>query len=104
MTKEERHLWYDFLRSYPVKFYRQRRIETYIVDFYSNESRLVIEIDGGQHYETDQQLYDLERTKRLEMYGLTVLRFTNTDIQQHFTSVCQSIDIWIKKQSSLNQD
>ncbi len=50
MTKEERHLWYDFLRTYPVRFLRQKVIDNYVVDFYCNEARLVIELDGSQHY------------------------------------------------------
>ena len=51
MTKEERHLWYDFLRAYPVRFSRQKVLGKYIADFYSAEAKLVIELDGSQHYE-----------------------------------------------------
>ena len=51
MTPEERHLWYDFLRLYPVRFLRQKVIDAYIVDFYCSRARLVIELDGSQHYE-----------------------------------------------------
>ena len=51
MTKEERHLWYDFLRGLPVMVHRQKVIGKYIVDFYIAEANLVIELDGSQHYE-----------------------------------------------------
>ena len=54
MTKEERRLWYDFLRTYPAHVYRQRVIGHYIVDFYCAEAKLVIELDGSQHYEPEE--------------------------------------------------
>ena len=73
MTPEERHLWYDFLKSYPVKFYKQRRVKQYIVDFYCRQARLVIEIDGGQHYEEDALRYDEQRNQLLERCGLYVM-------------------------------
>ena len=82
MTKEERHLWYDFLRTYPVKFYKQRRIGNYIADFYCKEAGLIIELDGGQHYDEAGMKSDQERTAVLESYGLTVIRFTNLDIHK----------------------
>ncbi len=63
MTKEERHLWYDFLRQYPVRFLRQKVIDNYIVDFYCAKAKLVIELDGGQHYEESIQRYDKIRTE-----------------------------------------
>ena len=75
MTKEERHLWYDwydFLRTYPVKFYKQRRIGNYIADFYCKEAGLIIELDGGQHYDEAGMKSDQERTAVLEFYGLTL--------------------------------
>lgn len=74
MTKEERHLWYDFLRGYPVRFSRQKVLGRYIADFYSAEARLVIELDGSQHFEEDNLLKDAERTAFLEAYGLRVIR------------------------------
>jgi very-short-patch-repair endonuclease len=92
MTREERHLWYDFLRDYPVKFYRQRSIDRYIVDFYCSKANLVIELDGGQHTEADAVEYDKSRTEILEKYDLEVLRFTNTEINRQFYAVCTVID------------
>ena len=74
MTKEERHLWYDFLRGYPVSFLRQKVIGKFIVDFYCAEAKLVIELDGSQHGEAEAIEYDSERTAFLKNYGLTVLR------------------------------
>ena len=66
MTKEERHLWYDFLRSYPVRFLRQKVIDNYIADFYCHEARLIIELDGSQHYEDKGLLKDKIRTEKIE--------------------------------------
>ena len=77
MTKEERHLWYDFLRSYPIRFSRQKVLGKYIVDFYSAEAKLVIELDGSQHYDEKSIEYDAARTAFLEAYGLTILRIPN---------------------------
>lgn len=91
MTPQERHLWYDFLREHPVKFYKQRIIGPYIVDFYCASAKLVIEIDGSQHYEEQGQLHDAERTAYLEALGLKVLRFSNADINRRFKSVCEAI-------------
>ena len=80
MTKEERHLWYDFLRSYPVRFSRQKVLGKYIADFYCAEAKLVIELDGSQHYEPDNAQKDDERTEFLKEYGLKVIRIPNNEI------------------------
>lgn len=96
MTKEERHLWYDFLRTYPIKFSRQKILGKYIVDFYSAEAKLIIEFDGSQHYEERGLEKDIERTKYLEQYGLTVLRIPNNYVNQNFESVCEYIDNEVK--------
>ena len=92
MTLQERHLWYDFLRGYPVKIYRQRIINNYIADFYCHAARLVIELDGIQHYEEDSLAYDEERTKVFEKYGIMVLRFSNFEINENISAVCRMID------------
>ena len=96
MTKQERKLWYDFLRSYPVKVYKQRIIEHFIVDFYCHSARLVIELDGSQHYMDEGQRYDEKRTEILEQNGLQVLRFSNKDVDENFEGVCLMVDkvIW----------
>ena len=100
MTKEERHLWYDFLRSYPVRFSRQKVLGKYIADFYSAEVRLLIELDGSQHYEDDNMEKDAERTAFLEQYGLTIIRVPNNEISRNFRGVCEYIDAAVKQSLS----
>ena len=96
MTPHERKLWYLFLRNYPVKIYRQRIIGSFIVDFYCASARLVIEVDGSQHYEPQGMAYDAERSQFLSDLGLEFLRFSNRDIDRNFRSVCEQIDITIQ--------
>ena len=98
MTKQEKHIWYDFLRKYPIKIYRQRSIGRYIVDFYCSKAHLVIEIDGSQHYTKEGLAYDEKRTAALEMYKLKVIRFSNREIDEQFERVCWEIDQVIKAQ------
>ena len=97
MTKEERRLWYDFLRDYPLRFMRQRPIDRFIVDFYCAGAKLVIELDGGQHYEDDGIGKDAERTERLKAEGIDVLRYTNTEVMKHFDAVCEDIDREVRR-------
>ena len=97
MTPWERKLWYEFLRSYPTRFQRQKAIGNYIVDFYCAKARLVIELDGGGHYESRQIEQDAHRTKELEAMHLTVLRICNLDIDRNFVGVCQAIDLAVHK-------
>ena len=92
MTKEERHLWYDFLKQLPVTVHRQKAIGNYIVDFYIAEAKLVIELDGSQHFEEDGIKRDEARNGYLQAQGLTILRYANSDVNQNFQGVCQ--DIW----------
>ncbi len=93
MTKEEGVLWHMFLKSLPVHFYRQRIIEHYIVDFYCPAAKLVIEVDGSQHYEKQAAVdYDDRRTSFLEKKGLTVLRIQNVDINKNLRGVCEEIE------------
>jgi len=93
LTKEERHLWYDFLKSYPIRFLRQKVIDNYIVDFYCHSARLIIELDGSQHYEENGLLKDKIRTERIEQRNLTVIRIPNNEVNKNFEGVCQYIDI-----------
>ena len=95
-TPWERKLWYNFLRNYPIRFQRQKAIGNYIVDFYCAKAKLVIELDGGGHYEKEQIENDKLRTKELEKLNLKVLRFCNTDIDNNFYAVCEYIDNAIK--------
>ena len=96
MTPHERKLWYLFLRKYPVKIYKQRIIGKYIVDFYCASAKLVIEVDGSQHYEPQGKAYDMERSAFLSALGLEVLRFSNREIDRDFRGVCEQIDITIQ--------
>ena len=91
-TKQENHLWYDFLKKHPLQFNRQRIIGDYIVDFHCPKAKLVIELDGSQHYKGDAIEYDKQRTDYLESLGLMVMRFTNVDIDRNFDGVCQVIE------------
>ena len=100
MTKEERHLWYDFLHTYPVRFSRQKVLRKYIADFYSAEAKLVIELDGSQHYEDGNMEKDTERTTFLEGYGLTVIRIPNNEVSRNFQGVCEYIDAAVKQSLS----
>ena len=96
MTKEERHLWYDFLRQYPVRFVRQKILGHYIADFYCAKARLVVELDGGGHYTPEQIEKDKARMKELEDMNLTILRICNLDIDRNFSGVCEYIDLIVK--------
>ena len=91
MTKEERHLWYDFLKTLPVTVNRQKVIGHYIVDFYCAAAKLVIELDGSQHYEASGQSADRERDAYLGSLGLTVRRYSNLDVSRNFRGVCDDI-------------
>lgn len=101
MTKEENHLWYDFLQKYPIRFSRQKVLGKYVADFYSAKAKLVIELDGSQHYTEEGEKYDEERTAFLEEYGLTVLRIPNIEVQRNFMSVCQYIDNAVQRNLGL---
>ena len=97
MTKEEKHLWYDFLKTYPVRFLRQKVIDNYIVDFYCHQARIIIELDGSQHYEEQGMLNDKIRTEALEDRHLTVIRIPNNEINSNFHSVCDYIDMCVRQ-------
>ena len=92
MTPQERHLWYNFLRDYPVRIYRQRSIDRFIADFYCSKARLVIELDGSQHYTPEGMDYDEWRSGILKKYNLDVLRIGNLDVDRNFRAVCEYID------------
>ena len=100
MTKEERHLWYDFLKNYPIKFTRQKVLGKYIADFYCAKANLVIELDGSQHYEDVGLMNDEKRTQYLEQYGIKVIRISNLDVLKNFEGVCMYIDNEIKQSLS----
>ena len=100
MTKEERHLWYDFLRGYPMKFTRQKVLGKYIADSYCAKANIVIELDGSQHYEDEGLINDEKRTEYLEQYGIKVIRISNLDVLKNFDGVCMFIDNVVKQSLS----
>ena len=102
MTKEERHLWYDFLRNHSARFTRQKILGKYIADFYSPSAKIVIELDGSQHYDEVQKQKDAERTKYLEGYGLRIIRIPNNEVNQNFRGICEYIDEIVKQSLSQN--
>ena len=97
MTRQERHLWYNFLRNYYVKVYRQRTIDNYVADFYCPAAKLVVELDGGQHYTEKKMLDDEHRSLIINQYGIHVVRIPNNEIDNNFYSVCTYLDSIIKK-------
>ena len=100
MTKEERHLWYDYLRNYPVRFSRQKVLGKYIADFYCAEAKLVVELDGSQHYDPTEMIKDEERTAFLQGYGLKIIRIPNNEVFKNFRGVCEYIDLAVKQSLS----
>ncbi len=104
MTPQERKLWYCFLRDYPVKMYKQRIIGRYIVDFYCASAKLVIELDGSQHYEEAGMEKDRKRTAYLESLGLRMVRYSNADVNFRFQSVCDEINRLIQNPDARRND
>ncbi len=97
MTKQEKHLWYDFLCKYPIRFQRQKPIDNFIADFYCHKAKLVVELDGNQHYTDEGLKYDGDRSDVLARYNLEVIRFSNMDVDQNFAAVCEAIDEKVKE-------
>ncbi len=91
MTKEERKLWYEFLKTLPVTIHRQKVIGNFIADFYCAEAGIAIELDGSGHYEEEQKKKDKEKENYLNSLGIRVLRYTNLDVLINFEGVCEDI-------------
>ena len=102
MTKEEKHLWYDFLKRLPITVNRQRKIERFIVDFYISVYKLVIELDGSQHGDPENRIKDEERDAVLDAFGIKVLRYTNEDVNKNFDGVCRDIMKHIERRGGVN--
>jgi very-short-patch-repair endonuclease len=98
-TPQENKLWYRFLNKYPVRFKRQKPIDNFIVDFYCDTAKLIIELDGSQHYTEEGLQYDEARSRILEHYDLCVLRISNADVDKSFEGVCQLIDETVKQRT-----
>ena len=97
MTKEERHLWYDFLRTYPIRFSRQKVIGKYILDFYCAQVKIAVELDGSQHFQDAGLQKDMERTAYLAQYNIHVIRIPNNEVTKNFRGVCEHIDGVVKQ-------
>ena len=97
MTREEKRLWYDFLKDHPIRFLKQKVIDNYVVDFYCHTARLIIELDGSQHYEPEGKLKDKIRTEKIESRDLTVIRIPNYEVNKNFRGVCDYIDMILRE-------
>jgi len=91
MTKEEKHLWYDFLKKLPITVKRQEVIDNYIVDFYIPQVKIIIELDGSQHYTEEGEAKDSVRDNTLGKFGIKILRYTNREVNRNFDGVCRDI-------------
>ncbi len=100
MTRHEKKLWYDYLSKYPIRWYKQRIIDNFVVDFFCYKAMLAIELDGIQHNTEEAMAYDAERTQTLERYGIKVLRFSNFDVDINFEMVCLEIDKTVRERLS----
>jgi len=93
LTDAEKLLWRKIRKKQigNLQFYRQRPIGSYIADFYCDKAKLIIEIDGGQHYEKENILKDRTRDEYFRKIGLRVVRFTNLDILKNIDNVVESV-------------
>ena len=91
MTKEEMHLWLDFLKYLPLTIHRQKVIGNYIADFYIPKAKIVIELDGSQHFEPKHSEKDRERDAYMKRFGILVLRYTNEYVNRFFSDLCDDI-------------
>ena len=94
MTAAETFLW-SKIRMKQVKsrwFYRQKPIGEYIVDFYCPGAKLVVEVDGGQHFSSEAAEYDKARSEYMAGLGLRVIRFTNTEVLTNIEGVIEVIE------------
>ena len=99
MTREEKQLWYRFLRQYPIQFKRQVTCGAYILDFYCPKAKLAIELDGSYHKHSAISANDKARDEYLVSNGIYVMRFPNRDIWHDFDRVCKQIDYVVKERS-----
>jgi len=104
MTRQERKLWYEFLKTYPIRFQRQKTIQQYIVDFYCHQARIAIELDGSQHYDPKIIEYDAKRTRQLNGLSVEILRFSNLDIERNFVGVCTVIHNKVQEKLNMSSN
>ena len=98
-TPWERKLWYEFLKDYPIRFQRQKPIGSFIVDFYCAKAKLVIELDGGGHFEPKEMNYDQYRTNELNKQNIEVFRICNNEIDKNFSYICEYIDFLVRQRT-----
>ena len=96
MTKQERHLWYDYLCHYPVRVMRQKVIGLFIADFYCASAKIIIELDGRQHLTEERKQRDYERDRFMLKFGIETIRYSNLEVDSQFETVCADIDLQIK--------
>ncbi len=99
MTPQEKQLWYHFLSKYSVRVLKQKVIGNFIADFYCAKAKLVIELDGSQHYMDEGLAYDEARTEAINAYGIEVIRFSNSEVDENFAGVCEKIDLAVKQRT-----
>lgn len=97
MTAAEKKLWFEYLRGHKYRFFRQKVIGNYILDFYCQRLKLGIELDGETHVGDKNEEYDKKRTKELEGFGIKILRFWNYDVLGGLGAVQSIIEKEIKK-------
>ena len=92
VTEAERCLWARLrLKHLGHVFYRQKPIGEYIVDFYCPKAKLVVEVDGGQHFTVDKASNDRVRDEYMRSLGLTILRFSNSEVLNNTDSVAETV-------------
>ena len=99
MTPEENHLWYDFFKKIPQTVHRQKVIGKYVVDFYIASCKIVVELDGKQHFKPKNVEADKIRDAYFEGLGILVLRYSNRQVNEAFVQVCRDIESNIQKRS-----
>jgi len=90
-TEEENKLWHILLKKIRPRFLRQRVIGNYIVDFCCPKLKLIIEVDGEQHYMPENEKYENKRTAFLEQSGYKIIRFYNSDVNRLIRNAEQTI-------------
>ncbi|TCK62459.1 endonuclease domain-containing protein [Seleniivibrio woodruffii] len=101
MTDAERRIWCRIKgKQVPdVQFYRQKILDNFIVDFYCPKAALVVEIDGGQHFEKDAAEADEKRDEKLNELGIKVLRFNNAEVMTNTDGVMACLYEELKKRT-----
>ena len=98
LTEAEKRLWERLkLKHLGYVFYRQKPIGDYIVDFYCNQAKLIVEVDGEYHLDNNTADSDRVRNEYMKNLGLTVLRFTNSEVLNNTNKVVEEISKQLDK-------